>query len=619
MVLATVLPAAMLFWRGDPLGFLYCIPGAVLAVIAVSMLLYAQKNHVRFVAQLSENSENAQLAVIDHLPFGLCVLDGTGVLVQMNPYFQEEIMDGADLFGRNLYEIIPFNPSAPEQDICWQQRYYKVRSMPYRDGDIPLNVYLWTDVPNLEVLRREHENSHPCVMLLVIDSYEDLIQNAKESERLEASFAIERLLEEFISGTNGIIRRLKNDRFIAVLEEQHIRQLIEGKFKILDDARNISIDERNTVTFSIGVGHGAQTLAEAYRDYWYTGVSVNQWQGAADPSGDNAHDVTGQVSNDQTADWPVIVENFNWVVAENCMKCEVIHPQEGVYDFTLADQFVNKAKAAGMKVMGHCLIWHSQCAPWFHYDGQGKLVSPEVLKKRMREHIFTIVSHFKGRIDAWDVVNEAFEDDGTYRQSPWYRIIGPEYVELAYRFAHEADPDAELYYNDFSMSVPAKRAAVCKMVRSLQEKGLRIDGVGMQSHNGLTWPSNEDYEASMDAFAALGVKVMITELDMNVLPNPESFSGAEVSLSFAYSEKMDPYKNGLPADVAQRIDGRWVEFFRIYKRHAHQISRVCVWGLSDGDSWMNDWPIEGRTAYPLLFDRNNAPKPVVQDIIDLYQ
>ncbi len=136
----------------------------------------------------------------------------------------------------------------------------------------------------------------------------------------------------------------------------------------------------------------AQSLCEAYRDYWYTGVSVNQWQVAADPSGSNEHDVTGQVSNDQTADWPIIAENFNFVVAENCMKCEVIHPKEGVYDFTLADQFVDKAKAAGMKVLGHCLIWHSQCAPWFHFDKDGKLVSPEVLKKRIREHIYTIVS-----------------------------------------------------------------------------------------------------------------------------------------------------------------------------------------------------------------------------------
>ena len=178
----------------------------------------------------------------------------------------------------------------------------------------------------------------------------------------------------------------------------------------------------------------AQTsLAEAYRDYWYTGVSVNQWQVKADLTGANEHDVTGQVSNDQTADWPVIVNNFNWVVAENCMKCEVIHPKEGVYDFTLADQFVDKVKAAGLKVQGHCLIWHSQCAPWFHFDEDGKLVSPEVLKKRMREHIYTIVNHFKGRVDAWDVVNEAFEDDGSPRKSLFYQILGTDYIPLAFQ------------------------------------------------------------------------------------------------------------------------------------------------------------------------------------------
>ena len=263
MVFATILPAAVLFWRGDRFGFLYCIPAAALAAVAATMLLYAQRNQIRFVARLSDKTEKAQLAALHHLPLGLCVLDETGVLVQMNPYFQEEIMDGADLFGRNLYEIIPFNPTAPQQDVCWQDRYFQVKLLPFHDGDIPLNVFLWTDVTELESLRQKYHDSHPCVVLIVIDNYEDLIQNAKESERLEASFAIERLLEDFVSGTNGIVRRLKNDRFIAILEEQHVQSLIDGKFKILDDARNIAVDERNTVTFSIGVGHGAQTLAES--------------------------------------------------------------------------------------------------------------------------------------------------------------------------------------------------------------------------------------------------------------------------------------------------------------------------------------------------------------------
>ena len=190
---------------------------------------------------------------------------------------------------------------------------------------------------------------------------------------------------------------------------------------------------------------------------------------------------------------------------------------------------------------------------------------------------------------------------------------------MAFGFAHEADPNAELYYNDYSMSNPAKRKKVCEIVNDLKKKGVRIDAIGMQSHNGLEWPNMSDYEASIEAFAACGVKVMITELDMNVLPNPDSFAGAEVSQSFDYNERMDPYKNGLPADVEQHISERWLEFFKLYKRHQSQISRVCLWGISDAQSWMNDWPINGRTAYPLLFDRQYQSKPVVKDIIQLYR
>ena len=314
-----------------------------------------------------------------------------------------------------------------------------------------------------------------------------------------------------------------------------------------------------------------------------------------------------------------IENHFNCIVAENCMKPEALQPQEGKFKWRKADRFVTFGEDHGMTVIGHVLVWHAQTPDWFFKDPAGNTASRELVIERMRTHIHTVVGRYRGRIKGWDVVNEAFEDDGTYRQSPWYQIIGPDYIELAYRFAHEADPKAELYYNDFSMSMPVKRKKVCEVIGGLKKKGVRIDGIGMQSHNGLTWPSSEDYEASMNAFAALGCKVMITELDMNVLPNPESFSGAEVSQSFEYNEKMDPYKNGLPADVEKRINERWLEFFRIYQKHRKQISRVCLWGLGDAQSWMNDWPISGRTAYPLLFDRQNQAKPVVQDIIKLYQ
>ncbi|MBQ9356096.1 MAG: endo-1,4-beta-xylanase [Prevotella sp.] len=365
-------------------------------------------------------------------------------------------------------------------------------------------------------------------------------------------------------------------------------------------------------------GVAAQSLAEAYRDCWYTGVSVNQWEVAADLSGQNAHDVTGMVSGDQTRDWPIITANFNWVVAENCMKCEVVHPQEGIYDFTLADQFVDKAKAAGLKVLGHALIWHSQCAPWFHYDDQGNLVSPEVLKKRMREHIYTIVNHFRGRVDAWDVVNEAFEDDGSPRQSLFYQILGTDYIPLAFQYAHEADPTIELYYNDFSMNKAPKVEGVCRFFEPLIRQGLPVTAIGMQGHMILEDNNYiQEYEHSIETIARLGVQTAFTELDISVLPNPYGFSGANVSDRFAYRPQMDPYKDGLTPQQEQAVEDFWLSFYQMLLRHKDNIQRVSFWCLNDANSWRNDFPIRGRTDYATLFDRQNRPKPFVQKLIEL--
>ncbi len=364
-----------------------------------------------------------------------------------------------------------------------------------------------------------------------------------------------------------------------------------------------------------------QTLKDAYRDYWYTGISVNQWQVKADLTGTNVHNVTGQVSNDQTSDWPVIVDNFNFVVAENCMKCEVIHPEEGIYDFTLADQFVDKARAAGMRILGHCLIWHSQCAPWFHYDEQGNLVSPEVLKKRMREHIFTIVNHFRGRIDAWDVVNEAFEDDGTPRKSLFYQILGSDYIPLAFQYAHEADPTAELYYNDFSMNKATKVEGVANFFRPLIKQGLPITAIGMQGH--MILEDNTDnrlikqYEHSIETIASLGIPTFFSELDISVLPNPYGFSGANVSDQFAYRPEMDPYIKGLSKEKTLELEQFWVDFYRMLISHHEDIIRVNFWCLNDANSWRNDFPINGRTDYATLFDRQSKPKPFVKKLIEL--
>lgn len=323
----------------------------------------------------------------------------------------------------------------------------------------------------------------------------------------------------------------------------------------------------------------------------------------------NAPQITGLDS----AGIAVVKRHFNAIVAENCMKCEVIHPEEDRYDFTLADRLVEFGEQNGLTVTGHCLIWHSQLAPWFCVDAAGNDVSPEVLKQRMQAHIATVVGRYKGRIKGWDVVNEAIVEDGSYRKSKFYEILGEEFIPLAFQYAHEADPDAELYYNDYGMTVDGRRDAVVRLVKSLQERGLRIDAVGMQGHMGMDYPTVESFEQSMLAFAATGVRVMVTEWDMSALPTLTR--SADVSSHEAFRAAADPYPDGLPDSVAARWNSRMRAFFDLFARHADIVTRVTAWGVADGDSWKNGFPIPGRRDYPLLFDREHRPKPFVDELI----
>lgn len=315
-----------------------------------------------------------------------------------------------------------------------------------------------------------------------------------------------------------------------------------------------------------------------------------------------------------------ITDNFNCIVAENCMKGEAIHPEEDRYDWTDGDRLVKFGEDHNMTVIGHCLIWHSQPPKWMFTDKEGKTVSREVLIDRMYHHITTVVSHYKGKIKGWDVVNEAIEDDGSFRKSPYYKIIGPEFIELAFKFAHAADPDVELYYNDYSMNKPGKRAAVVKLIKDLKAKGCRIDAVGMQSHNGFDYPDLTEYEQSIQAYIAAGVKVQFTELDLNVLPQPWQFNGAGIEQHFAAGDpKMDPFTQGLTKQAQKKFNERYLAFFKLYRKYAKDIERVTLWGVDDGTSWLNDWPISGRTNYGLLIDRKFKVKPVVKDIIKLFE
>lgn len=312
----------------------------------------------------------------------------------------------------------------------------------------------------------------------------------------------------------------------------------------------------------------------------------------------------------------LIGRQFSAVVAENCMKGEVVQPKEGVFNFKDGDLLCELAERNAQVVTGHCLIWHSQPPKWMFTDKDGKTVSREVLIERMKSHIYAVAGHFKGRVKGWDVVNEAILDNGKFRKSEYYRIIGPEFIRLAFQFAHEADPDAELYYNDYSMDRPGKRDAVVRLIRDLKAHGCRIDAVGMQSHVAFDTPLDE-YEKSIEAFAAEGVKVMVTELDLSVLPWPKGNFGAAVETNFTYNDSLNPYRKGLSKEKEKEQTDFYTRLFDIYLRHSKDITRVTFWGVTDGDSWKNNWPVHGRTDYPLAFDRKMKAKPFVKEIIKM--
>lgn len=340
------------------------------------------------------------------------------------------------------------------------------------------------------------------------------------------------------------------------------------------------------------------TLKDALGDKFLIGTALN----------------TRQSSGQDTDAVKVVKKHFNAIVAENCMKSEVLQPEEGRYDFRQADEFVKFGEDNGMTVTGHCLIWHSQCPRWFLVDKDGKNVSAEVLKQRMKEHITTVVSRYKGRILGWDVVNEAIMEDGSYRKSKFYEILGEEFIPLAFQYAHEADPDAELYYNDYNMHEPGKRATVVKLVNDLKKRGLRIDAVGMQGHIGMDYPDLSEFEASMEAYAATGAKVMITEFDMSALPTISRSANVADRVDFE-KKTLNPYPDGLPDSVSLEWNARMETFMNLFIKHADYVTRVTAWGVSDRDSWKNNFPMRGRTDYPLFFDREYRPKPFVQKLI----
>ncbi len=313
----------------------------------------------------------------------------------------------------------------------------------------------------------------------------------------------------------------------------------------------------------------------------------------------------------------IVKKHFNSIVAENCMKSMYMQPEEGVFFFNDADAFVQFGIENNMEIIGHTLVWHSQAPDWLFVDDEGDEVTREVLIERMRNHITTIVSRYKGKIKGWDVVNEAVLDDGSLRESKFYKIIGPDFIKLAFQFAHEADPDVELYYNDYGVSGVEKCDGIYDVVKDLIDNDIRIDGVGMQGHINMDSPTVEEMEASIIKLSDLAGKVMITELDLTVLPWPTERITAEVSLSYQLDSIYNPYPNGMPDSVSVEFNDRYADFFRMFIKNRDRIERVTLWGVADHHSWRNDWPIEGRRDYPLLFDDEYQAKPVVDEIIKM--
>lgn len=323
-----------------------------------------------------------------------------------------------------------------------------------------------------------------------------------------------------------------------------------------------------------------------------------------------------QIMGEHPTDLEVVKTQFNAFTPENSMKWERIHPEPGVYDFSAADALVKFAEENKQQLVGHTLVWHSQAPDWVFEDEQGEPLSRDALLARMEEHINAVAGRYADKIYGWDVVNEALNEDGTLRQSKWLKIIGEDYIEQAFMMAKKAAPNARLYYNDYNLTNPEKRAGVVALVKRLQDKGIQIDGVGMQGHYSLAQPKRlADIEDSIIAYSQLGVDVMITELDVTVIPFPEGEAlTADISLSVELEEIYNPYPNGLPLEVEQELGQRYRDIFNILKKHSDKISRVTFWGVSDSQSWRNNWPIEGRSDYPLVIDRDLNVKSFVKTL-----
>ena len=383
-------------------------------------------------------------------------------------------------------------------------------------------------------------------------------------------------------------------------QKPHIHQIKKNNHmpKKINIAVSIAFLGLLSISYSFSKKESAQqkipSLKEVFKNDFAIGTAMNSFQ----------------IEEKDPKAALLIPQQFNMATPENIMKAEIIHPQWDVYNFDQGDKLIEYGKKYNIKVNGHTLIWHSQL-PTFARNMQ----SVDSFKSFFTNHINTIAGRYNGKVFSWDVVNEALNEDGSMRKSIFLNKLGEDFVTDAFRLAQAAAPQTELYYNDYNNEQPAKRAGCIALIKKIQAAGVRIDGVGIQGHWHAGKIPLKDIEESIIQYGALGIKVMITELDIEVLPR--NFQGAEVSQRIKSDPSLNPYVNGLPDSIQQKLANDYASLFKLFLKHKNIVTRVTFWGVTDGQSWLNGWPVPGRTNYPLLFDRNYNPKPAFDAVIAL--
>ena len=331
-----------------------------------------------------------------------------------------------------------------------------------------------------------------------------------------------------------------------------------------------------------------KTLKDAYKDFFPIGVAVAP-RSLSGPDAD------------------LIISQFNSLTPENAMKMGPIHPEPNRYAWQDPDAIVAFAQKNGMKVRGHTLCWHNQTPKWFFTDSTNKQVSREVLLARLKQHINDVVGRYKGRIYAWDVVNEAVPDTGTsiYRRSKFYEIIGEDYIEKAFEYAHAADPAAKLFYNDYNTESSSKRDKIYQLLKKLKDKNVPVDGVGLQGHWSISEPAKQELEKSIEQFSSLGLMIQITELDVSVHQKEHE-----------RREKRATDSGELTAEILEKQAAQYKMLFEVFRKYKSVITGVTFWNVSDKSSWLDNFPVPGRKDYPLLFDQNYKPKKAFDGVVN---